>query len=49
MTLSTCCETTFQLAEDGISALETAIKQWQDRAAQAEAQLLVIQDHIKRR
>jgi hypothetical protein len=45
-------KTTFQLqtAEDRISALETAIKQWQDRAAQAETQLLqLIQDQIKRR
>ena len=51
--LSTYCKrTTFQLqtAEDRISALETAIKQWQDRAAQAETQLLqLIQDQIKRR
>jgi len=39
-----------QTAEDRISALETAIKQWQDRAAQAETQLLqLIQDQIKRR
>jgi hypothetical protein len=44
-------KTTLQLqtAEDRISALETAIKQWQDRAAQAETQLLqLIQDQIKR-
>jgi hypothetical protein len=44
-------KTTVQLqtAEDRISALETAIKQWQDRAAQAETQLLqLIQDQIKR-
>ena len=33
-----------------ISALETAIKQWQDRVAQAETQLLqLIQDQIKHR
>jgi hypothetical protein len=39
-----------QTAEDRISALETAMKQWQDRAAQAETQLLqLIQDQIKRR
>ena len=53
MTLSTTCEkTTFQLqtAEDRISAVETAIKQWQDRAAQVETQLFqLIQDQIKRR
>jgi hypothetical protein len=45
-------KTTFQLktAEDRISALEIAIKQWQDRAGQAETQLLQnIQDRIKRR
>jgi len=45
-------KTTFQLktAEDRISALEIAIKQWQDRAALAETQLLQnIQDQIKRR
>jgi hypothetical protein len=45
-------KTTFQLqtAEDRISALETAIKQWQARASQAETQLLqLIQDQIKRR
>jgi hypothetical protein len=50
--LVTRLQTTFQLqtAEDRISALETAIKQWQDRAAQAETQLLqLIQDQIKRR
>jgi hypothetical protein len=53
MTLSTYCKkTTFQLqtTEDRISAVETAIKQWQDRAAQVETQLLqLIQDQIKRR
>jgi len=45
-------KTTFDLktAEERISALEIAIKQWQDRAAQAETQLLKnIQDQIKRR
>jgi hypothetical protein len=45
-------KTTFQLktAEDRISALEIAIKQWQDRAALAQTQLLQnIQDQIKRR
>jgi TolA-binding protein len=45
-------KTTFQLqtAEDRISAVETAIKQWQDRAAQVETQLFqLIQDQIKRR
>jgi len=45
-------KTTFQLqtAEDRISAVETAIKQWQDRAPQVETQLFqLIQDQIKRR
>ena len=50
--ITTLQKTTFQLqtAEDRISALETAIKQWQDRTAQAETPLLqLIQDQIKRR
>ena len=45
-------KTTVELktAEDRISALETAIKRWQDRAAQAETQLLqLIQDQINGR
>lgn len=38
-----------QAAEERISAFEVAIKQWQDRAARAENQLLKsIQNHIKR-
>ena len=49
---TTLQKTTVQLqtAEDRISALEIAIKQWQDRAAQAETKLLqLIQDQIKGR
>lgn len=48
---TTLQKTTFQLqtAEDRINALETAIKRWQERAAQAETKLLqLIQDQIKR-
>jgi len=38
-----------QSAEDRINALETAMKWWQERAAQAETKLLqLIQDQIKR-